>query len=232
MTPEIEEFVESSIEENSQITLVEIKRKTNEKFSVNVCIETIRRVIYKLKITLKKATRTLENVNSEISKIKRKEYARNFLNEDSESDQIKIFIDESGFNLHLRRTMARSARGAPASIIIPAVRGRNVSLISAISRDDVIFSDAIIGPVDSERYKIFFQGLINKCIEKNILSNCVFVMDNARIHNSLIMRNFYEENELIVKFLSPYSYMLNPIVFGFSKIKACVRRKLAGNGGF
>ena len=52
-------------------------------------------------------------------------------------------------------------------------------------------------------------------------------MDNARIHNSLSMRNYYSENDLNVQFLSPYSYMLNPIEFGFSKIKACVRRKLS-----
>ena len=40
-------------------------------------------------------------------------------------------------------------------------------------------------------------------------------MDNARIHNSLSMRNYYSENDLNVQFLSPYSYMLNPIEFGF-----------------
>ena len=166
MTPEIEEFIENSIEINSQITLTQIKSLINERFSISVCLETIRRVIYKLKITLKKASRTLENVNSEISKIRRKEYARNFLNEDSENDKIKIFIDESGFNLHLRRTMARSPRGAPAFGILPSVCGRNVSLISAITRDEVIFPDAIVGSVDSNRYKEFFRGLVSKCEEK------------------------------------------------------------------
>ena len=45
MTPDIEEFVESSIEINSQITPVQIERKINERFGVNVCVETIRCVI-------------------------------------------------------------------------------------------------------------------------------------------------------------------------------------------
>lgn len=143
------------------------------------------------------------------------------MNEDSENEKIKIFIDESGFNLHLRRTVAPASRNSRASIILPSVRGQNISLISAITREEVIFSDAITGSVDSEKYKDFFQGLVNKCIEKGILSNYVFVMDNARIHNSQTMRNFYTENELSIQSLSPYSYMLDPIEFGFSKIKAC-----------
>ena len=199
-----------------------------------MCLETIRRIIYKLNITLKKASRTLENVNSVISKERRKEYARAFLNEDAENLKTMVFIDESGFDLHLRRTMARSPRGAPASVILPSVRGRNVSFISAITKMGVLFSTCYVGPVDSIRYKEFLAGLLNKCRGKNILDNCVFVMDNARIHNSRDTRAFYEENDLTIQFLSPYSYMLNPIEFGLSKIKACVRRRLSDgfNGSF
>ena len=67
---------------------------------------------------------------------------------------------------------------------------------------------------------------------KNILSNCVFVMDNAGMHNSLTLWNFYAENEPIVHFLSLYSYMLNPIEFRFLKIGPYVRRGLSdGFGG-
>ena len=135
---------------------------------------------------------------------------------------------------HLRRTRAGPARGAPASIILPSVRGRNTSLITAISREEVLFLKPISGLVDTTKYRDFFMGLIAKCVEKNIITRCTFIMDNARIHNAMMMREFYTKNELTIKFLSPYSYMLNPIEFGFSKIKACVRRRLAEgyNGGF
>ncbi|KAG0438494.1 hypothetical protein DMUE_3054 [Dictyocoela muelleri] len=226
ITNEVEVFIETEIEKNPQITLEQIKNKIRQNFNIIVSLETIRKIIYKLKITLKKASRTLENVNSTISKQTGQEYARNFLNEDNLRETIKVFIDESGFNLHLRRTMARSIRGAPASVVILLVRGRNVSLISAITRNEVLYLICVVGRVDSEKYKDFFEGLINKCTDKNIIGNCVFVMDNARIHNSNNMRNFYVSNNLTIQFLSPYSYMLNPIEFGFSKIKACVRRKL------
>ncbi|KAF7684981.1 Transposable element Tc3 transposase [Cucumispora dikerogammari] len=222
-----EVFIENEIEKNPQITLDQIKNKLFQELQIMVSLETIRRVIFKLKITLKKASRTLENVNSTISKEKRQEYARRFLTEDTIGQSIKVFIDESGFNLHMRRTMARSTRGAPASLVLPSVRGRNVSLISAITRNEVLYSICVVGAVNSDRYKEFFEGLINKCTEKNIIGKCVFVMDNARIHNSHNIRDFYGVNNLSIQFLAPYSYMLNPIEFGFSKIKACVRRKLA-----
>ena len=68
-----------------------------------------------------------------VAKENGKIYAQNFLEEDANDERIFVFIDESGFNPHLRRTMARSARGAPASIILPSVCGRNISLITAIS---------------------------------------------------------------------------------------------------
>ena len=118
--------------------------------------------------------------------------------------------------------MARSVRRAPDSVILPSVRGRNVSLMSAITEEEVLCSLPISGPVDASKYRDFFTELIDNCVEKNIIERCTLLMDNARM-----MREFYTQNEQTFNFLSPYSYMLNLIEFGFSKIKACVRRKQA-----
>ena len=139
VTPEIENFIETITETNNQITIEQIKSKITENFNVYVCVETVRRCIYKLNITLKVAARTLENVSSTVSKDRRRVYASESLANDAHDENINIFIEASGFNLHLRRTMARSRLGAPVSIIVPSVRGRNVSLISAITKNEVIF---------------------------------------------------------------------------------------------
>ncbi|KAG0440990.1 hypothetical protein DMUE_1373 [Dictyocoela muelleri] len=122
VTSEVEVFIETEIEKKPQITLEQIKNKIRHGLNIIVSLETIRRIIYKLKITLKKASRTLENVNSARYKQMRQEYARNFLTEDTLGSTIKVFIDESGFNLYFRRTMARSTRGAPASVVLPSLR--------------------------------------------------------------------------------------------------------------
>ncbi|KAF7687789.1 hypothetical protein CDIK_3013 [Cucumispora dikerogammari] len=126
VTPDIKNKIEALIEKNPQITTKEIKEKLKSQFNIVVCVETIRKVIYKLNITLKMASRVLKNVNSLISLKKRKEYARNFLNEDSLGEKVKVFIDESWFNLHLTRTLARSSREVLASVLLPSSRERNV----------------------------------------------------------------------------------------------------------
>ena len=179
------------IQENSQITLEQLKEKISRTYQLTVSIESIRKAIHRLKVTLKVASQTLEIVNSVVAKENGKIYAQNFLEEDANDERIFVFIDESGFNPHLRRTMARSARGAPASIILPSVRGINISLITAISREEVLFSKPISGPVDATKYRDFFMGLIAKCVEKNIITRCTFILDNARIHNAMMMREFY-----------------------------------------
>lgn len=54
-------------------------------------------------------------------------------------------------------------------------------------------------------------------------------MDNAKIHHSGIVKNFIVQENIRVTYLSPYSYMLNPIEYSFSKIKSVVRDLLSSN---
>ena len=54
-------------------------------------------------------------------------------------------------------------------------------------------------------------------------------MDNARPHTSNISRETMETLTNSTKFLSPYSFMLNPIEFSFSKVKTLVRSMLGEN---
>ncbi|KAG0435244.1 hypothetical protein DMUE_4816, partial [Dictyocoela muelleri] len=232
ITEEINNFVEELIEINPLITILQIREKIENKFSISLSLESIRRIICALKITLKKISYTSTNINSESSKSKRQLYAQNFMN--IEDTFVKIFIDESGFNLYLRRTLGRSSRGNPASAIVPSTRGTNISLISAITDNVVLFATTFVGSVNSDKFIIFFDQLIEKCNQKLIFNNCIFILDNAKIHHSHITKNFFNEKRVNVMFLSPYSYMLNPIEFAFSKIKSIVRRSLAGgfNGSF
>ncbi|KAF7694605.1 hypothetical protein CDIK_2113 [Cucumispora dikerogammari] len=67
VTSDIENRIETLIEKKPQITTKKIKEKLTSQFNTVVCVETIRKVIYKLNITLKKASRVLENVNSLIN---------------------------------------------------------------------------------------------------------------------------------------------------------------------
>lgn len=52
-------------------------------------------------------------------------------------------------------------------------------------------------------------------------------MDNARRYYDDIITTYSMEQNLNLIFLSPYIYMLNPIEFTFSKIKAIFRGQLS-----
>lgn len=52
------------------------------------------------------------------------------------------------------------------------------------------------------------------------------VMDNAKIHKTNLVREVLTTSNLSIKFLPPYSPMLNPIEKCFSKMKAHARQIL------
>jgi hypothetical protein len=38
----------------------------------------------------------------------------------------KSFLDEAGFNMHMRRNFGRSKNGVPAKVIIPSIEGISI----------------------------------------------------------------------------------------------------------
>ncbi|GAA5815200.1 hypothetical protein MFLAVUS_008706 [Mucor flavus] len=49
-----------------------------------------------------------------------------------------VFIDEAGFNMHIRRNFGRSKRGTPAKTLLPLNRGITMTIIGAICEKGVI----------------------------------------------------------------------------------------------
>ena len=139
-----------------------------------------------------------------------------------------MFVDDSGFNLNLRRSKARSKRGKKAPVVIPAVRGRNMTLIIAANCEEVIYQKVISDSTcNSDVFKLFLQELFAIIESRNDLHNSWVVMDNARIHKVEAVQNVCNQFGCSLQFLSPYSYMLNPVENAFSKIKNVVRNRLS-----
>jgi hypothetical protein len=59
-----------------------------------------------------------------------------------------VFIDESGVNLAMEPWYARSLRGERARGKKPRRRGKNVSLVSALSLEKVVALTQVFGSVD------------------------------------------------------------------------------------
>ena len=54
-----------------------------------------------------------------------------------------VFIDASGFNIHLKRSYGRSRRGTGAIIRMPTVRWCSISLIASLTINGMGFCKAI-----------------------------------------------------------------------------------------
>ena len=186
----------------------------------------------KLKITFKKASRELSNVNSLSSICKRKEYAIDFSRNAPANKQNCVFIDKSGFSLHLRRNGARSRIGNRAKIILQPNRGRNVTLICAMNSQKIIHYKIVDeGTCNNKKFGEFLLELISILNADASFINAWLILDNAQIHKTLAIRNMFADTPYTLKFLSPYSYMLNPIENAFSKIKATAKSLLANSNG-
>ncbi|CEP15733.1 hypothetical protein [Parasitella parasitica] len=129
-----------------------------------------------------------------------------------ESDERNcVFVDEAGFNLHLRRNFGRSLKGKPARVIVPANRCVSVTIVSAICEHGIIDlsperpqaktkriagskkrksgADNSQGEVKTvatrkEHFLFFLSGVFDQ-LDRNKMKGRYIVMDNAPIHKSL-----------------------------------------------
>ncbi|XP_031337186.1 uncharacterized protein LOC116166371 [Photinus pyralis] len=131
------------------------------------------------------------------------------------NDDNMIFIDESGFNLHLGPLYGYTPPGITPSVEVPGNRGTNISLLLAIGASKIVGFFTRVGAINSNDYKTFLETVVLPQIEDDII-----IMDNARIHHANDVSNFFRENNVRHRYLPPYSPQLNPIEEVFSMIKS------------
>lgn len=121
------------------------------------------------------------------------------------------------------RLYARALKGKRALGEKPQKRGRNISLVAALSLREVVASVNIYGAVDAVTFEAFVvQELIPK-----LWKNACVVMDNAKIHQGEMVRQFLEKAGAKLLYLSPYSPEFSPIENLWSKVKSLLRTTAA-----
>lgn len=121
------------------------------------------------------------------------------------------------------RLYARALKGKRARGEKPQKRGRNISLIGALSVTELIASARIYGAVDGVTFEAF---VVKKLIPKLGENACV-VMDNAKIHQGELVREFIEKAGAKLIYLSPYSPEFSPIENFWSKVKSILKKAAA-----
>ena len=152
----------------------------------------------------------------------RHEYSQRFLGEAPADRRNIVWVDETGFNLHLRRKYGRARRGHNATVVVPNGRGRNISVCAAMSEEGFLHEMLQPGAYTAERFCVFLGELFD-CLGSRGRSQCWIVLDNVRFHHCEIVRACSSARGHTLIFLPPYSPMLNPIESLFGKWKTLVR---------
>lgn len=130
-----------------------------------------------------------------------------------------VYLDEVGSHLGMTRRYSRSPRGERAYGTAPGSRGKNRTLITALTL-------AGIGPgllLDEPITRETFDGYIIHLLAPTLTPGQIVVVDNLKVHYSDRAREAIEARGAQLWYLPPYSPDLNPIEEAFSKVKTFLR---------
>jgi transposase len=130
-----------------------------------------------------------------------------------------VWIDETGSHLGMTRRYSRAPRGQRAYGTVPGSRGKNRTLITALTL-------AGIGPgllLDEAIDRETFDGYILHRLVPTLKPGQIVVADNLTVHYSDRARAAIEACGAQLWFLPAYSPDLNPIEEAFSKLKTFLR---------
>ena len=137
-----------------------------------------------------------------------------------------IFIDEAGLNLWMKRTRGRARRGERAVRVVGGARGQNFTMTFAASpAGGLIHHDLQQGGMNHRRFNQFLQAVAEQLPADG--RHRVMVFDNAPVHRSADDVEFPPNKNVTVRWLPPYSRMLNIVESCFAQWKAAVKRDLA-----
>jgi transposase len=132
-----------------------------------------------------------------------------------------VFVDESGFNTSMTRLRARAPRGKRAYGKVPRNRGKNTTLITAITLEGAMGESMTVeGATDAEAFEAYVEHFLAPALS----NGQVVVLDGLGAHRPQRIRELIEARGADLLFLPSYSPDLNPIEEAFSKIKALVRK--------
>jgi transposase len=134
-----------------------------------------------------------------------------------------VFVDESGFNTSMTRLRARAPKGKRAYGKVPRNRGKNTTLIAAITLEGAMGATMTVeGATDS----LAFEAYVEHFLAPSLCEDQVVVLDGLGAHRTQKVEELIEGRGADLVFLPSYSPDLNPIEEAFSKIKAPLVRKV------
>jgi transposase len=131
-----------------------------------------------------------------------------------------VFIDECGSNIALTPMYARAPKGERARGKVPRNRGKNTTLIAALSLEGMGAALILEGSANTTAFELY----VEQVLAPSLRAGQIVVMDNLQAHKSARVKQAIEEKGCQLLFLPGYSPDLSPIEEAFSKLKTALRR--------
>ncbi|MBO1070954.1 MAG: IS630 family transposase [Dolichospermum sp. DEX189] len=130
-----------------------------------------------------------------------------------------VFIDETGVHLAMTRNYGRGVEGERVYDDRPGNKGKNITLIGAMSDEGLIATMTFPGSLNTTSFLVFIEQILLP----QLWIGAIVVMDNLPVHYAEKARILIESVGAKVKFLPPYSPDLSPIELCWSKLKEILR---------
>ena len=115
-----------------------------------------------------------------------------------------VFVDESGFNTSMTRLRARAPRGKRAYGKVPRNRGKNTTLIAAITLEGAMGTSMTVeGATDA----LAFEAYVEHFLAPSLCEGQVVVLDGLGAHRTHRVRELIEARGAGLVFLPSYSSM-------------------------
>ena len=219
LTREHEEAVVDFLLENKQAYLDEVVTFLEEEFDVSPSLNTVSRLLRRLKITAKKVSRIAQAQDQELRAYHigwMAQYPHDYF----------VFVDESASN---ERTADRrrgwSPAGTPCRVKSDMKKSKRWSILPAITADDGYIACQIYhGSFNAERFNEFIIGQVLPQMNPFPAPRSVLIMDNCSTHKTQALKRVCDDRGIELVFLPPYSPDLNPIESSFASLKRWIRR--------
>lgn len=134
-----------------------------------------------------------------------------------------VWVDETGSHLGFTPTYGRAPRGERARGSAPRNRGKNRTLITALTLAGPGPGLILEGALD----RAAFDAYVTHVLAPTLRPGQIVVVDNLRAHHSDRAHAAIEARGAQLRFLPSYSPDLNPIEEAFAKLKALLRQAAA-----
>jgi transposase len=131
-----------------------------------------------------------------------------------------VVIDECGSNIALTPQYARAPRGQRAYDHAPRNRGKNTTLIAALTYEGMGESMIIEGAANTAA----FERYVEEILAPSLSPGQIVIMDNLAAHKGQKVEERIQARGCELLFLPAYSPDFSPIEETFSKVKTFLRR--------